>query len=299
MDPVADYLKQIGRHPLLTATEEIEYSRQIQAMLALQAEHPDVTTYTRQQRVIIRRGKRAKERMIVCNLRLVVTIAKKYLKRCTTLEMLDLVQDGNMGLSRATELFDPSRGYKFSTYAYWWIRQSISRGLQDRDRIIRLPIHRHEKVVKAKAYMNHQQAITGKIPTIAECAEAIGIEIEDLQTSLVMAQDVCSLDSRAAGNADHSPIIDLIPDQSSLHQDDDYLLERDILHDAINMLSEDEQDIVRKYNGLGGEPKVTLSELGRERGLSREAIRQKHTKAMNKVRQQIGKLTSSRLRDAI
>lgn len=299
MDPVADYLKQIGRHPLLTATEEIEYSRQIQAMLALQAEHPDATTYTRQQRVVIRRGKRAKERMIVCNLRLVVTIAKKYLKRCTTLEMLDLVQDGNMGLSRATELFDPSRGYKFSTYAYWWIRQSISRGLQDRDRIIRLPIHRHEKVVKAKAYMNHQQAITGKIPTIAECAEAIGIEIEDLQTSLVMAQDVCSLDSRAAGNADHSPIIDLIPDQSSLHQDDDYLLERDILHDAINMLSEDEQDIVRKYNGLGGEPKVTLSELGRERGLSREAIRQKHTKAMNKVRQQIGKLTSSRLRDAI
>lgn len=299
MDPVADYLKQIGRHPLLTATEEIEYSRQIQAMLALQAEHPDATTYTRQQRVVIRRGKRAKERMIVCNLRLVVTIAKKYLKRCTTLEMLDLVQDGNMGLSRATELFDPSRGYKFSTYAYWWIRQSISRGLQDRDRIIRLPIHRHEKVVKAKAYMNHQQAITGKIPTIAECAEAIGIEIQDLQTSLVMAQDVCSLDSRAAGNADHSPIIDLIPDQSSLHQDDDYLLERDILHDAINMLSEDEQDIVRKYNGLGGEPKVTLSELGRERGLSREAIRQKHTKAMNKVRQQIGKLTSSRLRDAI
>ena len=299
MDPVADYLKQIGRHPLLTATEEIEYSRQIQAMLALQAEHPDATTYTRQQRVVIRRGKRAKERMIVCNLRLVVTIAKKYLKRCTTLEMLDLVQDGNMGLSRATELFDPSRGYKFSTYAYWWIRQSISRGLQDRDRIIRLPIHRHEKVVKAKAYMNHQQAITGKIPTIAECAEAIGIEIEDLQTSLVMAQDVCSLDSRAAGNADHSPIIDLIPDQSSLHQDDDYLLERDILHDAINMLSEDEQDIVRKYNGLGGEPKVTLSELGRERGVSREAIRQKHTKAMNKVRQQIGKLTSSRLRDAI
>jgi len=299
MDPVADYLKQIGRHPLLTATEEIEYSRQIQAMLALQAEHPDATTYTRQQRVVIRRGKRAKERMIVCNLRLVVTIAKKYLKRCTTLEMLDLVQDGNMGLSRATELFDPSRGYKFSTYAYWWIRQSISRGLQDRDRIIRLPIHRHEKVVKAKAYMNHQQAITGKIPTIAECAEAIGIEIEDLQTSLVMAQDVCSLDSRAAGNADHSPIIDLIPDQSSLHQDDDYLLERDILHDAINMLSEDEQDIVRKYNGLGGEPKLTLSELGKERGVSREAIRQKHTKAMNKVRQQIGKLTSSRLRDAI
>ena len=297
MDPVADYLKQIGRHPLLTATEEIEYSRQIQAMLAVQAEHPDPTTHNRQQRAIIRRGQRAKEHMIVRNLRLVVTIAKKYLKRCTTLEMLDLVQDGNMGLSRATELFDPARGYKFSTYAYWWIRQSISRGLQDRDRMIRLPIHRHEKVVKARAYMNHQQALTGKIPTITEVAEAIGADPADLQASLIMAQDVCSLDAKASGREDHSPILDLIPDQSTLHQDDEFLLERDILHDAINMLSEDEQDIVRKYNGLGGQPKVTLLQLGQERGVSREWIRQKHTRAMNKVRQQIGKLT--RLRDEL
>ena len=297
MDPIADYLKQIGRHPLLTATEEIEYSRQIQAMLAVQAEYPDDTTHTHQQRVIIRRGQRAKERMIVRNLRLVVTVAKKYLKRCTTLEMLDLVQDGNMGLSRATELFDPSRGYKFSTYAYWWIRQSISRGVQDRDRMIRIPIHRHEKVVKARAYMNHQLAMTGKMPTIAECAEAIGAQPDDLQASLLMAQDVCSLDAKAAGESANSPIIELIADQSSLNQDDEYLLERDILYDAINMLTEDEQDIVRRYNGLGGHQKATLTQLGKERGVSREAIRQKHTKAMNKVRQQIGRLTNERACD--
>jgi RNA polymerase primary sigma factor len=297
MDPVADYLKQIGRHPLLTATEEIEYSRQIQAMLAVQAEHPDSSTHTHQQRVIIRRGQRAKERMIVRNLRLVVTIAKKYVKRCTSLEMLDLVQDGNMGLARATELFDPARGYKFSTYAYWWIRQSISRGLQDRDRMIRLPIHRHDKVIKARAYMNHQQALTGKIPTLAEVAKAIDADPVDLQVSLVMAQDVCSLDAKASGRDDLSPIMDLIPDPASLHKDDEYLIEREILHDAINMLSEDEQDIVRRYNGLGGAPKVTLGQLGQERGISREAIRQKHTKAMNKVRQQIGRLTNERLRD--
>ena len=297
MDPVADYLKQIGRHPLLTATEEIEYSRQIQAMLAVQAEYPDSSTHSHQQRVIIRRGQRAKERMIVRNLRLVVTIAKKYVKRCTSLEMLDLVQDGNMGLARATELFDPSRGYKFSTYAYWWIRQSISRGLQDRDRKIRLPIHRHDSVIKARAYMSHQQALTGKIPTIAEVAEAIGVRPDDLQASLVMAQDVCSLDAKASGREDYSAIMDLIPDQSSLQQDDPFLFERDIMHDAINMLSEDEQDIVRRYNGLGGQPKVTLGQLGKGRGVSREAIRQKHTKAMNKVRQQIGQLTSARLRD--
>jgi RNA polymerase primary sigma factor len=299
MDPVADYLKQIGRHPLLTATEEIEYSRQIQAMLAVQADHPDPASRTHQQRVIVRRGLRAKERMIVRNLRLVVTVAKKYLKRCTSLEMLDLVQDGNMGLARATELFDPSRGYKFSTYAYWWIRQSISRGVQDRDRMIRLPIHRHEKVVKARAFMNHQLAMTGRMPTIAECAAAIGAQPEDLQASLVMAQDVCSLDAKAAGDSGNSPIMDLIPDQASLQREDQYLIEREILQDAINMLSEDEQDLVRRYNALDGREKVTLSQLAKERGVSREAIRQKHTKAMNKVRQQIGRLASERLRDGL
>jgi RNA polymerase primary sigma factor len=297
MDPVADYLKQIGRHPLLTATEEIEYSRQIQAMLALQAEHPDQSTHTRQQRVIIRRGQRAKEQMIIRNLRLVVTIAKKYVKRCTTMEMLDLVQDGNMGLARATELFDPSRGYKFSTYAYWWIRQSISRGLQDRDRMIRLPIHRHEKVIKARSYMNHQLAMTGKMPTIAECAAAIDANPAELQASLVMAQDVCSLDAKASGKEDLSPILDLIPDPASLHKDDDFIVERDILHDAINMLSREEQDIVRRYNGLGGEPRTTLGKLGEEHGVSRQAISNKHTRAMNKIRQQIGRLTNERLRD--
>jgi len=299
MDPVADYLRQIGRHPLLTATEEIEYSRQIQAMIAVQADNPDTDRHTREQRFIVRRGQRAKQRMIERNLRLVVTIAKKYVKRCTTLELLDLVQDGNIGLSRATELFDPSRGYKFSTYAYWWIRQSISRGLHDRDRMIRLPIHRHERVVKARAWMNHQMALTGRMPTLAECAKAIECEPDDLQTSLVMAQDVCSLDAKVSNDSDKSPMIDLIPDKSTLNKEDQYLLERDILHDAINMLNEDEQDIVRRYNGLAGQPKVTLSQLGKERGVSREAVRLKHTKAMNKVRQQIGQLMSARLRDEL
>jgi len=163
--------------------------------------------------------------------------------------------------------------------------------------MIRLPIHRHEKVIKARAYMNHQQALTGKMPTIAECAAAVDADPHELQASLVMAQDVCSLDAKASGRDDLSPILDLIPDPASLHKDDEYLIEREILHDAINMLSEDEQDIVRRHNGLGGAPKVTLGQLGQERGISREAVRQKHTKAMNKVRQQIGRLTNERLRD--
>jgi len=297
MDPVADYLKQIGRHPLLTATEEIQYSRQIQSMLAIQAEQPDTTTHTREQRFIIRRGQRAKQRMIERNLRLVVTLAKKYIKRCTSLELLDLVQEGSIGLARATELFDPSRGYKFSTYAHWWIRQSISRGLQDRDRIIRLPVHRQEKVIKARAYMARQLALTGRSPTLAECAAALELDPDELETSLIMAQDVCSLDAHASNDSDKSPLVDLIPDQASLGTEDGFVIEREILADAIDMLDEDDRDLVCRYNGIDGHEKVTLSQLGKERGVSREAVRQKHTRAMNKVWQKIGQLTSARLSD--
>lgn len=287
MDSVNQYLQEIARHPLLTPAEEIQYSRQIQAMLALKAEHSDPNTHTREQRFIIRRGQRAKERMITRNLRLVVVIAKRYTKRCTTMELLDLIQFGNIGLDRATELFDPSRGYKFSTYAYWWVRQSINRGLQDSDRMIRLPVHRQEKVIKARAYMTRQLTLTGRTPTLAECAEALDIDAKDLEVSLFMAQDVASLDAPAASNPDKSPLLTLIPDEASLHQDDEFMLERDILADVLNTLDDDERDIVCKYNGLAGYEKTTLRALGEEHGVSREAIRQKHTKAMNKVRQRI------------
>ena len=145
--------------------------------------------------------------------------------------------------------------------------------------------------------MNGQLAMTGKTPTIAECAEAIGIDPKQLQVSLTMAQDVCSLDAKASGLENHSAIMDLIPDPASLHQDDDFIVERDILHDAINMLSEEEQNIVRRYNGIGGEPKVPLRQLAEDYGISRQGISQRHNRAMNKVRQQIGRLTNERLRD--
>ena len=287
MDSVAQYLQEIGRHPLLTPTEEIEYSRQIQAMIALQTEQPDASTYTRQQRMIIRRGKRAKDQMITRNLRLVVMIAKKYQKRCTSMELLDLIQFGNIGLNRASELFDPSRGYKFSTYAYWWIRQSISRGLQDSDRMIRLPVHRYDKVMRANAYMNRQLATTGRMPTLAECAAALELDPKDLQTSLQMAQDVFSLDAPAGNNADKSDLIDLVHDEASLHQDDDFLMERDLLADVIGMLEHDEREMVCHYHGIYGYKKMTLGALGQQRGISRQAVTQKLQRTMNKIRQRI------------
>jgi RNA polymerase primary sigma factor len=296
MDSVSQYLNEIARHPLLTATEEIHYSRQIQAMLAMQAEHPDATTYTREQRIILHRGKRAREQMITRNLRLVVTVAKKYMKRTTTMELLDLVQSGNMGLFRATELFDPSRGYKFSTYAYWWIRQSISRAVQDYDRMIRIPVHRQEKVVKARAYMSQQMALTGRMPTLAECAAAIEIDPDDLEASLLMAQDVCSLDANAGGDSEKSSLLELIADESTLWQEDSFLIERDILADAINSLDDDDRELICRYNGLAGHKKMTLTALGAEQGVSRERIRQRHQLAINRLRLWIGHHCQNQLR---
>jgi len=299
MDSVNQYLNEIARHPLLTPTEEIQYSRQIQAMLALQAEHPDASTYTRQQRSIIHRGKRAKDQMITRNLRLVVTIAKKYTKRCTTMELLDLIQYGNIGLDRATQLFDPSRGYKFSTYAYWWIRQSISRGVQDSDCMIRLPIHRQEKVIKARAYMAHQMTLTGRMPTLAECAEALDVDPCDLQASLFMAQDVASLDAKVGGDSEKSTLLEFIPDEASLWDDDSYMIERDILTDALNSLDDEDRDLICRYNGLAGHKKMTLTALGNEQGVSRERVRQKHQRAINKLRQRIGRHCQNQLRQLL
>ena len=297
MDSVNQYLNEIARHPLLTPTEEIEYSRQVQAMLAPQEQQPDASTYTREQRMIIRRGQRARERMVVRNLRLVVVIAKKYTKRCTTLDLLDLVQEGALGLNRAVEKFDPTRGYKFSTYAYWWVRQSINRGLQDRDRIIRLPVHRQETVIKARAYMTRQLALTGQTPTLARCAEHLQTTPEELQRSLVMAQEVCSLNAPAGMDNDKSSIIELIPDPSSLQEEDPYLLERDILMDAIETLNESDQEVLQRRNGLNGCQQETLAAIAKDRGLSRESVRQQHSKALNKVRQVIGRITAAKLRD--
>ena len=287
MDSIHQYLTEIARHPLLTPAEEIQYSRQIQRMLDLQAEDIDPSDYTREQKMIIRRGQRAKERMITRNLRLVVTIAKKYTRRCSSLEMLDLVQFGNIGLDRATELFDPSRGYKFSTYAYWWIRQSISRGLQDCDRMIRLPIHRQEKIVKLRTFMTRHQQTTGREPTLAECAAELEIESDDVMLSLVMARDVTSLDNHASNDIQKDRLIDLIPDEKTLYEDDDLTFERDMLADALNSLGEEDRYLVCSYNGLPGYKKASLSALGNEVGISREGIRQRIQRSMMRINRHI------------
>ena len=161
-DPLRDYLNQIGRIPLLTAAEEIALGNAIQAMMPLVGK----ADLTKQEQKTIRAGNRAKKRMIQGNLRLVISVASKYSRMTTRLSMQDLIQEGNIGLIRAAEMFDPSRGYKFSTYAYWWIRQGIMRSTQTQDRMIRLPSGAPDGLRKVKYFMIDYQKEHGKMPTL-------------------------------------------------------------------------------------------------------------------------------------
>ena len=273
------WLESIGRIPLLSPAEEIELGTAIRRW----QDHPDPCPPG-----IRRRGQRARDRFVSANLRLVVAFVSR---RCSRLakacDREDLVQAGNLGLITAAERFDPARGYRFSTYAYWWIRQSISRGLQDSDRMIRLPVHRYDKVMRANAYMNRQLATTGRMPTLAECAAALEVDPQDLQASLQMAQDVFSLDAPAGNNADKSDLIDLVADEASLHQDDDFLIERDLLADVIETLDHDEREMICHYHGIYGYQKLTLGAIGQQHGISRQALSLRLQRAMNKVRQRI------------
>ena len=294
MDSTGQYLNEIARHPLLTATEEIEYSRQIQTMLALQAEHPDTTTYTRQQRSIIRRGQRAKERMIVCNLRLVVTIAKKYIKRCTTMEMLDLVQDGNMGLARATELFDPSRGYKFSTYAYWWIRQGITRAVSQTDRTIKLPYAASDCLVKARYFVERFRFENGRAPTVEEIAEECNVSPMIMGEYLKHASDASSLDVRThSKDEDGSSILELIPSQGETPWD--YAEKMEMFgnegraQEAISQLSPRDQKIIQLRFAITSEDgtdffPLTQTEVAKELGISRQYVQNREVLAIMKLR---------------
>ncbi|MDP6193366.1 MAG: sigma-70 family RNA polymerase sigma factor, partial [Prochlorococcaceae cyanobacterium ETNP18_MAG_1] len=181
-DPISWYLATIGRIPLLTPAEEIELGNQVQKMMSLTEDGsiaPDSKELTSHQRRLIRIGRRSKERMMKANLRLVVSVAKKYQGK--GLELLDLIQEGSIGLERAVEKFDPTRGYKFSTYAYWWIRQGMTRAIDNSARTIRLPIHISEKLSKMRRISRELSHRFGRQPNRLELAHAMGIEPQDLE----------------------------------------------------------------------------------------------------------------------
>ena len=235
MSSLKDYLNEIARYPLLTVDQEIQYGRRIAKMRELQQLERQLTTAEDR---LVRSGQRARERFIQCNLQLVVHVAKKYENRKRkSLEIMDLIQEGNIGLARAVELFDYSRGYKFSTYAYWWIKQGIQRALSQNDSMIRLPTGLHDlltKISRAHTELSHQFCRT---PTLREVADYVGINVNVIYDAIQRSYAVCSLDAVPASNESVS-LIDMIADpQSTVNYD-----ELSISHQAQQMM-----DLMDKY----------------------------------------------------
>jgi RNA polymerase primary sigma factor len=211
-DAVRFYLNAAGKIPLLTPAEEIELGRKVQAFMRLLETNPD-GPYDMQEKRIIRSGKQAKERMILANLRLVMVLAKKYIARCRHLCMEDLLQEGVIGLMRGVEKFDPERGFKFSTYSYWWIRQGIARAVAALDRTVKLPNNAVDCLLKARYFSIRFAAENGRQPTVEEIAEECGVGVVPMRNYLQHARDTASLDAVCL-DGDGSSILELIADKT-------------------------------------------------------------------------------------
>ncbi|AAQ00907.1 MULTISPECIES: RpoD/SigA family RNA polymerase sigma factor [Prochlorococcus] len=281
-DSIGFYLSSIGRVPLLTPAEEIELAHHVQKMKGL-LDIPKENINTR-QRHQIRMGKRARDRMMAANLRLVVSVAKKYQNQ--GLELLDLVQEGAIGLERAVDKFDPAMGYKFSTYAYWWIRQGMTRAIDNSARTIRLPIHISEKLSKMRRISRELSHNLGRQPNRVELANELGMEPKDLEDLMAQSAPCASLDSHARGEEDRSTLGELIPDPNYDEPMEcmDRNMQKEHLSGWLSQLNEREQKIMRLRFGLDGEEPLTLAEIGRQINVSRERVRQLEAKAILKLR---------------
>ena len=287
----SDYLKVIGRYPLLTPSQEIELSRQAQRYIQLR--DTEGKPSTPEERRDFRVGKRAFDKMITSNLRLVVNIAKKFVSRSgQTLDVMDLIQEGAVGLHRAVELFDSSRGYKFSTYSYWWIRQAICRGIDQNDRMIRIPIHVLEKLHKLmKLREAYQRENPGKELTLQEAARRMNVKAEELALAMERNGRMNSLDSVAmTKNGDGSALVELIASEQPEGQESyaSDVEQREAIDLAMAHISEEHAEILTRYYGLDGGPEETLQAIGKSKGVSRERIRQKRDTALRRIGRHLG-----------
>ncbi|OGM19431.1 RNA polymerase sigma factor RpoD [Candidatus Woesebacteria bacterium RIFCSPHIGHO2_01_FULL_38_10] len=259
-DPVRQYLREIGRVPLLVAEEEVELAKRYE-----------------------KGEKAAKDKLTESNLRLVVSIAKKYIGR--GLSLLDLIQEGNQGLIRAVEKYDWRRGYKFSTYATWWIRQAITRAIADQARTIRIPVHMVETINKLYRVSRRLMQELGREPVAEEIAEEVELDPDRVREIFKIAQEVTSLEA-PVGEDQESFLGDFIPDESQLSPVDaaSKQLLKDHLDEVLATLSEREARVLKFRFGLEGNKQMTLEEVGRVFGVTRERIRQIEAKALRKLK---------------
>jgi RNA polymerase nonessential primary-like sigma factor len=286
-DLVRVYLNGIGKTALLTAEQEVDLAKRIEAgVFAQHVLEVDVEMAPQRRkdlRLIVRDGGRARNHLLVANLRLVVSLAKRYTGR--GMPLLDLIQEGNLGLIRAVEKFDYTKGFKFSTYATWWIRQAISRGMADQGRTIRLPVHLVEQVNKLSRLKRELHQQLGRDATLAELAHESGIPEEKIADLLDHARDPVSLDM-PVGSDEEAPLGDFIEDAESTSAE--AAVVAGFMHDDINRvlrtLDDREQTVVRLRYGLDDGRPRTLDEIGRHFGISRERVRQIERDSMAKLR---------------
>ena len=279
-----DYiLSTAGKVPLLTAEEEILLGRRVQALMQLLEDKPD-GPYTPAEQRTLRLGKRAKERMVSANIRLVVHVAKKYAHRIQTLTLADLIQEGSIGLIRGVEKFDPERGYKFSTFGYWWVRQGISRAITRDDRVIRLPINAIESLIKLRGFVPAFVREHGRQPSYAECAEHCEIAEHTMREYIKHSSPATSLDQRANGNDDASMLIDLIAAEAEDPLADDFWAVRHYLKPVMASLPPEQEEVLqlRFFN----QPDTVMSYklISEKLGMSRQAVQQRQQRALKAMR---------------
>ena len=294
-DMVRTYLHEIGRVPLLTHEQEIVYGKQVQKMMTLLATKEELGSelslkewakHAQMSEIelnrIIKQGQRAKQKMIEANLRLVVAIAKKYQKR--NMEFLDLIQEGSLGLERGVEKFDPTRGYKFSTYAYWWIRQAITRAIAQQARTIRLPIHITEKLNKIKKTQRILAQKLGRSAEIAEIARELELKPEQIREYLSIARQPISLDVRVGENQD-TELSELLEDEGI--SPDRYATQQLLRQDLYNLMSDlspQQQEVIALRFGLNDGKELSLAKIGQRMSISRERVRQLEHQALAHLR---------------